>query len=104
MQIDGNASLTIGFVLTLIGSFLAVKGFQANRDSKKLAEGKEAGILEATLKTMKETLEAIRTSNETFQREHREEHQQIDQRIRVIEDDLLVIKTKPVRRKPESVT
>lgn len=100
--VDGSTSITIGLLLALAGGVFGLLGFLNNRDAKKYSEGKEAGIIEKSLNTMNDTLIAFKDSNELFQKEHREEHVRVDKRIRVIEDDLLVIKSKSTRKKQET--
>lgn len=102
MPIDGNTSITFGFILALFGGYMAIKGYQAQHDAKTLKLGKDQGILEQTLKTMKDTLNAIRDENESFQKDHREEHKKIDDKI-IIEKDVLLLKNKQNRRKVESI-
>ena len=91
---DGNTPITIGLLIAIVGSVYGYLGFQAKRDSKKVQEGKAQGILEATLKTMDETLKSIRSENERFQKDHQEEHQKLDVRMKKVEDFVLIQKNK----------
>lgn len=98
---DGNTPITIGLLLAIAGFIFGYAGFQAKRDSKKLAEGKAQGVLESTLKIMDETLKSIRSENERFQKDHREEHIQLDKRMKVIEEYVLIQKNKGKKTKSD---
>lgn len=82
---DGNTPITIGLLIAIAGAIYGYSGFQAKRDSKKIQEGKAQGVLESTLKTMDETLKSIRSENERFQKDHREEHIKLDERMKKVE-------------------
>ena len=97
---DGNSTITIGLLLGIAGFLYGWAGFQAKRDSKKLQEGENQGVLKTTLKTMDETLKSIRSENERFQKDHREEHQQLDNRMKEVEK--FVIKHNAVNKKNNS--
>lgn len=98
---DGNTTITFTLLFGIAGFIYGYSGFQAKRDSKKIQEGKAQGILETTLKTMDDTLKSIRSENERFQKDHREEHQQLDTRMKKVEDYVLIQKNKS--RKNNSV-
>lgn len=97
---DGNSTFTIGLLFMAIGGFSTIFGVIAKRDSKKLQEGENQGVLKTTLKTMDETLKSIRSENERFQKDHREEHQKLDERMRLVEK--FVDKHEAVRKKNKS--
>ena len=94
VNMDGNTPITIGLLIAIAGAIYGYSGFQAKRDSRKIQEGKAQGILETTLKTMDDTLKSIRSENERFQKDHREEHQQLDSRMKKVEDFVLIQKNK----------
>ncbi|HET6786173.1 MAG TPA: hypothetical protein VFH18_09130 [Erysipelotrichaceae bacterium] len=98
---DGNTTLTMGFILAIIGGISLVSGLLAKRDSKKLQEGENQGVLKATLKTMDETLKSIRSENERFQKDHREEHVQLDKRMKDVEDYVLIQKNRSKKTKSD---
>jgi len=98
---DGNTTLTMGFILAIIGGISLVSGLIAKRDSKKLQEGKAQGILEKTLDTMDQTLKSISAANEQFQKDHREEHLQLDKRMKQVEDYVLIQKNKSKKTKSD---
>jgi hypothetical protein len=95
---DGNTPITIGLLIAIAGAIYGYSGFQAKRDSKKVQEGKAQGILESTLKTMDETLKSIRSENERFQKDHREEHIQLDKRVTDVERFVIEQKVKHKRK------
>lgn len=97
---DGNTPITIGLLIAIAGAIYGYSGFQARRDSNKIKEGKAQGILEATLKTMDDTLKSIRSENERFQKDHREEHIKLDDRMKEVEK--FVIEHKVGRKKTKS--
>lgn len=97
---DGNTTLTMGFILAIIGGISLVSGLIAKRDSKKIQEGENQGVLKTTLKTMDETLKSIRSENERFQKDHREEHQKLDERMRQFEK--FVDRHEAVKKKTKS--
>lgn len=99
---DGNTTLTMGFILAIIGGISLVSGLIAKRDSKKLLEGENQGVLKATLKTMDETLKSIRSENERFQKDHREEHEKIDSRMQKVEH--FIVEHNARRKKANSNT
>lgn len=82
---DGNTTITISLFLGVAGFLYGWQGFLAKRDSKKLQEGENQGVLKATLKTMDETLKSISLANSQFQKDHREEHQKLDERMKKVE-------------------
>lgn len=78
----------------IVGGLGGIYGIIAKRDSKKVQEGKAQGILEKTLDTMDQTLKSISAANEQFQKDHREEHVQLDKRMKLVEDYVLIQKHK----------
>lgn len=97
---DGNSTFTISVFFMIVGGLGGIYGIIAKRDSKKVQEGKAQGILETTLKTMDETLKSIRSENERFQKDHREEHIKLDDRMKEVEK--FVIEHKVGRKKTKS--
>ena len=84
---DGNTSISLALLIAIIGSLIGVYGFISKRDAKKFAEGEQNGALRETLKTMNATLEHIKSANEEFQRDHKQEHREIDNRLRKVENE-----------------
>ena len=101
MPIDGNTGLSISVIIAIVGSLVGLFGFIAIRDARKIQEGKAQGVIETTLKSMNETLDAFKKSNDVFQKEHREEHRELNSRLKNVEEDVLIMKNKPTRRKVE---
>jgi len=99
---DGNSTFTISVFFMIVGGLGGIYGIVAKRDSKKIQEGKAQGILEKTLDTMDQTLKSISAANEQFQKDHREEHIQLDKRMKVIEEYVLIQKNR--NRKTKSDT
>lgn len=97
---DGNTPITIGLLIAIAGAVYGYSGFQAKRDSKKLQEGKAQGILEKTLDTMDQTLKSISAANEQFQKDHREEHQKLDERMKEVEK--FVVRHDAIKKKTKS--
>lgn len=91
---DGNSTFTISVFFMIVGGLGGIYGIIAKRDSKKVQEGKAQGILEKTLDTMDQTLKSISAANEQFQKDHREEHVQLDKRMKLVEDYVLIQKHK----------
>lgn len=83
---DGNTSIQIGFLLAFVGSAIGVFGYVSKRDAKKYSEGKEDGALQQLLKSMNATLEKIEKANDQFQREHKEEHKDLNKRLQDVEN------------------
>jgi len=100
-MMDGNTTITISLLIAIIGVLYGWSGFMAKRDSKKIQEGKSQGILESTLKTMDDTLKSIRSENERFQKDHREEHVQLDKRVKDVEEYVLIQKHKSKKVKSD---
>lgn len=96
---DGNTTLTMGFILAIIGDISLVSSLNAKRDSMKLQEGKAQDILEITLDTMDQTMISISVDNEQFKKDHREEHLQLDKHMKQVEDYVLIQKNKSKKTK-----
>ena len=86
---DGNTTIAISLIFMIVGGFVGLYGVIAKRDAKTFSAGKENGALQETLNTMKNTLKAIEETNQTFQREHREEHKEINNRLTKVERDFI---------------
>lgn len=98
---DANSTFTFGLLFMVVGGFSTIYGIVAKRDSKKLQEGKAQGIPEATLKQMNETLDAFKKSNDIFQKEHREEHRELNTRLNKVEEFVVRHDEKSKRRKSD---